>query len=54
MSVVSERIGAFLNINLTHENEGGRGLAQLDDEATKQRLNKLFDLILESTWFIEE
>ena len=46
--------GAFLNINLTHENEGGRGLAQLDDEATKQRLNKLFDLILESTWFIEE
>ena len=45
---------ALLNINLTHENEGGRSLDWLDDEATEQRLNKLFDLILESTWFIEE
>lgn len=45
--------GALLRINLTHENEGGRSLDWLDDEATQQKLDRLFDLILESTWFIE-
>ena len=47
--------GALFRIDLTYENLGGRSVEGLElDEATKQRLNKLFDLILESTWFIEE
>ena len=46
--------GGLFRIDLKYGNRGGQSIDWIDDEATPQRLTKLFELILESTWFIEE